>query len=415
MANLYVKKLDMINPFVVASSPATQGADNVLKSAKMRPGAIVLRNYGHGSGGGSFIGPDSKTMYSGGMAIHSHAVGRQIPDTVTTLEQYCEEVYRIKREMNPDIKLWVSVGHYSDIVKGGDWEKEWTRQAKELELAGADAIELHFNTPGVAVAKDRTFAYHQLLRHSIELMKKAVPNMPIMAKLAIESTDALTSMRIAVAAGAAAAGPTARWKGFYMDLDWRGTEARPGAGYGGTQATPLVCYSIAEARTAGIKIPMYGGGGVFGYENALRILMAGSEMVQLGALACAGGTMACKKLIQNVSQWMDENGYPDMESLVGDGLKLFRMDAAFTLKRQNRLADAYQFADADRDKCIGCARCEDVCWHKGIEIRDHRAYKTESCIGCGYCFQVCPTQALFVDKKKILKSAFEEAGIRRGE
>lgn len=58
-------------------------------------------------------------------------------------------------------------------------------------------------------------------------MKKTVPNMPIMAKLAIESTDALTSMRIAEAAGAAAAGPTARWKGYYMDLDWRGTEALP--------------------------------------------------------------------------------------------------------------------------------------------------------------------------------------------
>ena len=36
------------------------------------------------------------------------------------------------------------------------------------------------------------------------------------------------------------------------------------------------------------------------------------------------------------------------------------------------------------------------------------------CIGCGYCFQVCPTQALYVDKKGILRSAFEEAGIRRG-
>ena len=34
MADLYVKKFDMINPFVVASSPATQGALNVLKSAK---------------------------------------------------------------------------------------------------------------------------------------------------------------------------------------------------------------------------------------------------------------------------------------------------------------------------------------------------------------------------------------------
>ena len=112
---------------------------------------------------------------------------------------------------------------------------------------------------------------------------------------------------------------------------------------------------------------------------------------------------------------MDENGYPDMDSLVGDSLKLFQMDKDFTLKRQNRLADAYQNAPADIDKCIGCGRCEDVCWHKGIEIRDHKAYKTDHCIGCGYCFQVCPTQALWVDKKAILRSAFEEAGIRRGK
>ena len=88
----------------------------------------------------------------------------------------------------------------------------------------------------------------------------------IMAKLAIEACDVLTSIRIAQAAGAAAAGPTARWKGFYFDLDWRTTQARPGAGYGGTQATPLVCYAVAEARTNGLTIPMYGGGGVFSYD-----------------------------------------------------------------------------------------------------------------------------------------------------
>ena len=51
MANLHVDAFDMINPFVIASSPATRGADNVLKSAESRPGAIVLRNYGHGMGG----------------------------------------------------------------------------------------------------------------------------------------------------------------------------------------------------------------------------------------------------------------------------------------------------------------------------------------------------------------------------
>src|SRR5574344_590583 len=135
MTDMSVKKLGMINPFVIASSPATQGARNLLKSASVRPGALVLRNFGHGAGGGSFIWPSADAMYKGS-AFHSHAVGTQIQDTISTLEQYCGEVKEIKKEMDSDIKLWVSVGHYSDIVKGGDWEKNWITQAKELRSAG---------------------------------------------------------------------------------------------------------------------------------------------------------------------------------------------------------------------------------------------------------------------------------------
>lgn len=406
MADLYVKRLDMINPFVVASSPATQGAKNVLKSARMRPGAIVLRNFGHGSGGGSFFGPSAKAAYAGEPCFHSHAVGRQIPDTIDTLEKYCEEVKTIKREMDSDIKLWVSVGHYSDIVAGGAWEKSWVNQAKELKLAGADAVELHFNTPGVAVAKDRIFDYYELVRHCTGMIKAAVGDMKVMVKLAVEGCDVLTSMRIAQAAGADAVGPTARWKAFYMDLDWRRTQPRPGAGYGGTQATPLVCYAVAEGRNNGITLPMYAGGGVFSYDQAARMIMAGSDCVQLGAMACSGGTMACKKLIADLNRWMDQAGYKDMESLTGDALTLFNMPADFARARQNALGDAYQAAQADIDKCIGCGRCQDVCWHEGIELRDHKAFKTDKCIGCGYCFQVCPTQALHVEAGEILAEPF---------
>lgn len=414
MADLYVKEFDMINPFVVASSPATQGARNVLKTSAMRPGAIVLRNFGHGAGGGSYIGPDSRAMYSGKMCIHSHAVGRQIKDRISTLEQYCEEVKTIKESLDQDIRLWVSVGHYSDIAKGGDWEKSWVEQAKELKRAGADAIELHFNTPGVAVAKDRIFDYHQLLRHSIGLIRNAVPDMPVMAKLAMESCDVLTSIRVAEAAGAAAAGPTARWKGFYFDLDWRTTQARPGAGYGGTQATPLVCYAIAEARSSGLTIPMYGGGGVFGYDQAARILMAGSQAVQLGALVCSGGVSAGKKAIEELDSFMDKNGYKNMESLCGDALKLFRMPKEVAGERQERLGKAYGLAQVS-EQCIGCGRCVDVCWHEGIRLENGLAKKTDKCIGCGYCFQVCPAGALHVEKERILSSVFKEQKIKRGE
>lgn len=408
MADLHIEALDMINPFVIASSPATQGARNVLKSAACRPGAIVLRNFGHGTGGGSFIYPSADAMYKGEPAFHSHAVGTQLPDPVNSLEKYCEEVKTIKKQMDKDIKLWVSLGHYSDIVKGGDWEKEWKQQARELSNAGADAFELHFNTPGVAVAKDRQFNYYQLVASCTKMIRETVKDMPIMVKLAVEACDPLTSIRHAVANGATAVGPTARWKGFHFDLDWKQTQARPGAGYGGTQATPIVCYTVSEARSKGIDIPMYAGGGVFSYEQALRLVMAGSEMVQLGTLACSGGTMACANLMRKFESWMDDHGYADMKSLTGDALKLFSMDGEVAKNRQNRLGTAYKEAQVDGKKCIGCGRCKDVCWHEGIDLADRKAFKTDQCIGCGYCFQVCPTGALKIDQKGILASSLCE-------
>jgi dihydropyrimidine dehydrogenase (NAD+) subunit PreA len=407
MADLYVKDFNMINPFVIASSPATQGARNVLKSAAARPGALVLRNFGHGAGGGSFVFPDAKSMDKN-MSFHSHAVGKQIKDEISTLEQYCGEVQKIKKALDPDIKLWVSVGHYNDIVRGGDWEKDWTSQAKELCKAGADALELHFNTPGVAAARDRTFNYYQLVAHATRIIKLAAPSVPLMVKLAVEGCDPLTAIRTAADAGADAAGPTARWKGFFFELDWRRTQARPGAGYGGAQATPIICYTVAEARQKGIKIPMYAGGGVFSYDQALRIVMSGSELVQLGALACSGGVDACRRLIGNFSKWMDANGYSDMGSLTGDALKLFTMSREIETERTEKLGDAYRRTQVEKERCTGCGHCVDVCWHEGIGIENKKAGKTEACIGCGYCFQVCPADALKVDAGEILASVFRK-------
>ena len=98
MADLTVKEFGMINPFVVASSPATRGAENVIRVSKIRPGAIVLRNYGHGMGGGGFIYPNANAMYSGKQAFHSHAVGTQLPDNLSSSSSTARRYIRRKRE-----------------------------------------------------------------------------------------------------------------------------------------------------------------------------------------------------------------------------------------------------------------------------------------------------------------------------
>jgi dihydropyrimidine dehydrogenase (NAD+) subunit PreA len=406
MANLAVKSLGLSNPFVVAASPATQGAKAVLKSAAGGPGAVTMRNLGHGAGDGSLVLPSTQALRTGKHAIQSHALGARLDDPFPSLEAYCEAVAQVRHDMPPETKLWVSIGHFRDLLTPDkDWRTAWVREATEIERAGADALELHFNTPGVAVAGGRVFDYYRLVYTATQIIKSAV-QVPVLVKLPVESCDPLRAMEAAIHGGADAIGPTARWKGFVFDLDWRRSPATPGGGYGGSQALPVISYVVAEARRNGVEAPMYAGGGVFSWEAAAKLIMAGSQCVQLGSFACCLGPSAVARMIAEFASWMDEAGYADLDALCGEALNLFTMSPEVAEERRTRLSNAYRAAQPDADLCTGCGQCVDVCWYDALSLQDGLAVKSEACVGCGYCFHVCPTGALEVPAGDILASVF---------
>ncbi len=406
MVDLSVPSLGLANPFIVASSPATQGPRAVLKSAQALPGAVVMRNYRHGAGGGGLVSPSADDMLAGRAATQIHALGQTAKDPYASFDEYCQAVTYVRREMPAEVNLWVSVGHFNDTVTGAvDWRADWTMQAQRLQSAGADALELHFNTPGVAVAGDRIHDFYRLV-FSATRMVKSVATVPVMVKLPVECCDPLRAIEAAVHGGADAVGPTARWKAFVFDLDWRRSTATPGGGYGGSQALPIVCYTVAEARLQGIGLPMFAGGGVFSWEAAAKLLMAGSNAVQLGSLACHLGPGGVRGVIEGFAAWLRESPYDSVEALRGDALQLFRMPRDVAGERVRRLAAAYRSGEVDTALCNGCGRCVDACWFDAIRLEAGVAAKQTHCIGCGYCFQACPTGALSVDAGSVVASVF---------
>ncbi len=49
----------------------------------------------------------------------------------------------------------------------------------------------------------------------------------------------------------------------------------------------------------------------------------------------------------------------------------------------------------DKDTCIGCGACVDVCPVQALSMEDGKAKCDEgTCIDCGACISVCPTQAI---------------------
>jgi heterodisulfide reductase subunit A-like polyferredoxin len=112
-------------------------------------------------------------------------------------------------------------------------------------------------------------------------------------------------------------------------------------------------------------------------------------------------------LINKFEGLMEKYGYADIKGLCGAAAQLMNMPREVSAERVRRLGEAYRERAVDADKCTGCGRCVDACWHEGIEISEGKAKKTACCIGCGYCFAVCPTKALDVNVGDVLAGAYE--------
>jgi NAD-dependent dihydropyrimidine dehydrogenase PreA subunit len=54
----------------------------------------------------------------------------------------------------------------------------------------------------------------------------------------------------------------------------------------------------------------------------------------------------------------------------------------------------------DKNKCIGCGRCVEVCPHSVFELADRKTVivDLDSCMECGACARNCPVKALDVKK-----------------
>jgi dihydropyrimidine dehydrogenase (NAD+) subunit PreA len=168
----------------------------------------------------------------------------------------------------------------------------------------------------------------------------------------------------------------------------------------------VISYVAAEARRNGVDAPMYAGGGVFSWQAAAKLIMAGSQCVQLGSFACCLGPSAVARMIADFAAWMGDSGYQDIDALCGEALKLLTMPPEVAEERRTRLSTAYQAAQPDADLCTGCRQCLDVCWYDALSMQGCLVVKSKACVGCGYCFHVCPTGALEVPTGDILASVF---------
>lgn len=162
-------------------------------------------------------------------------------------------------------------------------------------------------------------------------------------------------------------------------------------GYSGPAIKPINLKCTAQAARA-VDIPIFGVGGIYGWEDVVEYIMVGASAVQVGTVVMNQGLGFFSKLKNGLESFMERKGYERISDFRGAAL-----DGLSSAEELSKL-DALH-AEIDEDSCTGCGICEEVCPFDAIEMVGGVA-KSDSdlCDGCGLCVSWCPVDAIKLKK-----------------
>jgi len=156
----------------------------------------------------------------------------------------------------------------------------------------------------------------------------------------------------------------------------------------GRSILPIGLHFVASIYSLSQK-PVIGVGGINSVQDVVKYLIAGASAVQICSLAILKGQQVYANLARQLSEWMDEHGYEDIESLKG---AFYHQQARkiYFLNEGTQLYPSIQI-----EKCNFCDRCVRSCIHHAIRFENQVFMLDKSrCVSCGLCVSLCPKSAL---------------------
>ena len=68
----------------------------------------------------------------------------------------------------------------------------------------------------------------------------------------------------------------------------------------------------------------------------------------------------------------------------------------------------------DKNKCVKCGRCKNICPAKAIEVQENGAsFDREKCISCFCCMEVCPVEAIEMKASPLMAIILKLRNVKR--
>jgi dihydroorotate dehydrogenase (fumarate) len=323
---------DLKNPIVPSASPLSKSIDQAKKLEDAGAAALIMYSLFEEA-----ITAETESMnrflhqQDTGFAEADDGFLPDWQDFSTGLDQYLDNLRQLKEAL--DIPVIASL---NGVTAGG-----WVAHGKELEQAGADALEL--NVYYVAADIDQTGA--QVEERYLEILRtlKAQISIPINMKLSPSFSSVGNMVRRMSEAGADG---VALFNRFYQpDINIDGMRLQSSL-HPSTSAEALlamrwiaILYGRIDALSLGAT------GGIHTADDAIKLLLAGADVVHLCSTLLRHGTGQVTQILNGLTDWMVDQGFESLDDVRGRVSALSVPNPAeFERANYVNIIDGYTFA-----------------------------------------------------------------------
>lgn len=290
------------NPIVVSASPLSDRVDSLRALEHAGAGAVVLRSLF-----------EEQFAHD---ALDLHALFEQWADSYPEAAGYFPRLPHYRTGPEAYLELLVAAREALEIPViaslNGSSSGGWVKYARQLEEAGADAIEL--NVYHVAADPADTSAEVELRYVDLVAEVRATVSLPLAVKIGPFFSSIPEMARRLVAAGADALVLFNRFVQPDIDLDALAVVPRVHLSTSDELRLPLRWIAILRGR---VECSLAATSGVHTAEDALKALFAGADAVMMASALLLHGPGRLTAVLQGVEEWLRERDYASVEQMKG--------------------------------------------------------------------------------------------------
>lgn len=294
--------LELANPLVPSASPLSRDLDTAKRLEDAGAAALVMYSL--------FEEEVRHEEEAAAHFIHEQYTGFSEADNylpvpevyVSAMDAYLEQLQALKQSLS--IPVIASLNGVND--------EGWIHYARELESAGADALELNV----YYVAGDIEQSAAEVESRYVEMLYavRQQVNLPVCMKLSPQFSSVGHLVKSLQAVGAN--GVTLFNRFYQPDIDLGSREVSNTLALSSSYESLLRIHWLAMLYGR-VQVDMAATGGFHRAEDCLKAIMAGANVVQLCSVLLQQGPEILTTILEDMTHWLEDQEYESLDQLRG--------------------------------------------------------------------------------------------------